>query len=147
MDHRVEILKTPEECEIFAKNATDRKRPDLALEARRKAVEMRVSTHETTTPAEADALAGVYAYEAMLTRKNGKKTRASATWQVVRRHGIIEAVQRALRQPAEPKTYETLVEMGLADLAFEAIVLRHTEAFSEDAIRVSQERMDEIAAA
>ena len=79
MDHRVERLRTPAECEIFAKNATALKRPDLALEARRKAVDMQASTHETTSPIEMEAFASVYALEALLTRKNGKKTRASAT--------------------------------------------------------------------
>jgi hypothetical protein len=30
MDYRVERLRTPAECEIFAQNATDRQHPELA---------------------------------------------------------------------------------------------------------------------
>jgi hypothetical protein len=141
MDHRVKRLRTPEECAIFAKNATDRKRPDLALEARRKAVELQASAHDTDTPVEADALAAIYAYEASLTHKNGKKTRASRTWQLIKRHGIIEAIERTVNGPAE--NYDALLEMGLEDLAFEALVLRHPQAFSEEAIGTSKARLQE----
>ena len=141
MDHRVERLRTPAECEIFAKNATALKRPDLALEARRKAVDMQASTHETTSPVEVEAFASVYALEALLTRKNGKKTRASATWLAIKRYGIIEAVQRAVSRPPEQDSYKTLLEMGFGDLAFEALVVRHAASFSEEAVRVSKDRM------
>ena len=50
MDHRVERLRTPAECAIFARNAVDKKRPDLALEAHRKAVDLQVATHEAASP-------------------------------------------------------------------------------------------------
>jgi hypothetical protein len=145
MDHRVERLRTPAECESFAKNAVARKRPDLALEARRKAVDMQASEHETTSPVEIEALAAVYAYEALLTRKNGKKTRATGTWQAIKRYGIIEAIQRAVKRPAETESYDALLEMGMEDLAFEAIVLRHTEAFSSEAVETSKAHMAELA--
>jgi len=144
MDHRVEILKTPAECEIFARNAAARKRPDLAVEARRKAVEMQASTHETASPFEAEAFAAVYAYEALLARKNGKKTRATSTWQAIKRYGIIEAIQRALSRPAEDADFETLRELGLEDLAFEALVLRHATSFSDEAVQVSKTRLAEL---
>ena len=145
MDPRVEKLKTPAECEIFAKNTAERKRPDLAAEARRKAVDMQASTHEAASPLEAEAFAAVYAYEALLTRKRGKKTRASGTWQAIKRHGIVEAVQRALSYPPEATDRETLHEMGLADFTFEALVLRHEASFSEEAVQLSKARLAEPA--
>lgn len=145
MDPRVESLKTPAECEIFARNAAARKRPDLAVEARRKAVDMQASTHETASPLETEAFAAVYAYEALLTRKKGKKTRASGTWQAIRRYGVIEAIQRALSYPPEAADYETLRDMGLADFAFEALVLRHEAAFSDEAVQLSKARLAETA--
>ena len=99
MDYRVERLRTPAECESFAQNATARNHPDLALEARRKAIHLRASTHEPGSPLEAEGFAAVYAYELLLTRRNGKKTRATGTWQAIKRYGIIEAVQRAMEAP------------------------------------------------
>jgi hypothetical protein len=144
MDHRVERLRTPAECESFAKNAIDRKRPDLALAARRKAVEMLASAHETESPLEAEALAAVYAHEALLTRRNGKKTRATGTWQAIKRYGIVGAVQRAVNRPAEAASYDALLEMGMEDWAFEAVILRHTAAFSDEAVAKAKARLAEL---
>ena len=145
MDYRVERLRTPAECEIFAKNARSRNHPELALAAQRKAIDLQVSTHETGSAVEAEALAAVYAYEALLTRRNGKKTRATATWQAVRRYGIIEAIQRAVSRPVEEPGTVTLRDLGLEDLAFEALVLRHEASFSPAAIEASKARLAEAA--
>ena len=141
MDYRVERLRTPAECEIFAKNATARNHPELALAARRKAIDLLVSTHQTASPVEAEGFAAVYAYEALLTRRNGKKTRATGTWQAVKRYGIIEAVQRAVSRPPEGASTITLRDLGLEDLGFEALVVRHEASFSDAAIKLSRVRL------
>ncbi len=145
MDYRVERLRTPAECAIFVKNAIAGKRPDLALEAQRKAVDLQAATHETQSPVEKEAFAAVYAYEALLTRKNGKKTRATKTWQVVKSHGIIEAIQRAVSRPPDAAALASLRELGLQDLAFEALVLRHEAAFSAATVQISKARLAEAA--
>jgi hypothetical protein len=93
---------------------------------------------------EAEGFAAVYAYEALLTRKNGKKTRATATWQTIRRYGIIEAVQRAVSRPPDEAGRVTLRDLGLEDMTFEALVVRHEASFSDAAIRVSKARLAEI---
>lgn len=141
MDYRVERLRTPAECEIFAKNARARNHPELALAAQRKAIDLLVSTHQTGSPVEAEGLAAVYAYEALLTRRNGKKTRATGTWQAIKRYGIIEAVQRAVSRPPDGPSTVTLRDLGLEDLGFEAIVVRHEASFSEAAIKASKARL------
>jgi hypothetical protein len=145
MDYRVERLRTPAECESFAKNAIARNHPELALAARRKAIDLQAATHETGSAVEAEAFAAVYAYEALLTRRNGKKTRATGTWQAVRRYGIIEAVQRAVNAPPDKPGAVTLRDLGLEDLAFEALVLRHEAAFSAAAIEASKARLAKAA--
>jgi len=145
MDYRVERLRTPAECEIFAKNANARNHPELALAAQRKAIDLKVSTHETSSPVEAEGLAAVYAYEALLTRRNGKKTRATGTWQAIKRYGIIEAIQRAVNRPPEGPATVTLRDLGLEDLTFEALVVRHEASFSAAAIEVSKARLSAAA--
>lgn len=146
MDERVQKLSTPEQCEIFAKNASERDRPDLAKEAKfravqLRAVQLRAQAYGAQSEAENEALEAVYAYEEVLTRKNGKKTRASRTWQMIKRHGIIEAVERAVNRSAEALGYKSLVDMGLEELAFEAVILRHPEVFSKAAVEISKERL------
>ena len=143
MDPRVLRLDTPEACERFAKNATERRRPDLANEARERAIHLRAAAFGPASDAEREALEAVYAYEEVLAKKNGKRTRASRTWQMIERHGIIEAVERAVNRPFETAGYTVLVEMGLLEYAFEAVILRHPARFSEAAVSISRQRMSE----
>jgi hypothetical protein len=141
MDYRVERLRTPAECESFALNAAARNYPDLVLEAQRKAIYLKAATHETGSSWEAEGFAAVYAYEALLTRRKGKKTRATATWQVIKRHGIVEAIQRAVTGPPDDEGQVTLRDLGLEDLGFEAVVVRHPASFSDAAITASKARV------
>lgn len=141
MDERVRKLATPEQCEILARNANDRDRPDLAREARARAVELRAESHGAKSEAEKEALQAIYAYEEVLSQKNGKRTRATRTWQMIKRHGIIEAVERAVNRSSEIKGYTSLVEMGLEEFAFEAVILRYPEVFSKVAVQRSKERL------
>jgi hypothetical protein len=145
VDYRVERLRTPAECESFAKNAVARHHPELALQAQRKAIDLQVSTHETASVLEAEGLAAVYAYEALLTRRNGKKTRATGTWQAIKRYGMIEAVQRAVSRPPDEPGTVTLRDLGLQDLTFEALVVRHEASFSAAAIETAKTRLDAAA--
>jgi hypothetical protein len=137
MDHRVARLRTPEECAIVAKNAMALKRPDIALEARRKAIEMLVASHPAGSPVETETLAAIYASEAAMTHQRGKKARATRTWEVVRKKGLIAAAERALHSEDD---HATLVELGLEDLSFDALILRHPESFSAAAVAASTAR-------
>lgn len=143
MDERVAKLKTPEHCEIFARNAIERGRPDLADQARRKGVELRAKTHGVASKAEKECLQAIYAYEEVLTKKNGRTTRATRTWQMIQRHGLLEAVERAVNRPTQTAGYKALAEMGLQDFAFEAVILKYPEVFSKEAIEKSKQRMAE----
>ena len=140
MDPKVLRLRSPEDCESFATNV-EAKHPSLAQEARRRAVELRAQSFGAKSEAEREALRAVYAYEEVLSRKNGKKTRASRTWQMIKRHGIIEAVQRAVCRKEETMGYTALVDVGMQDFAFECVVLRHPDLFSAEAVAISTSRV------
>jgi hypothetical protein len=142
MDKRVARLKTPEECEQFALNVETRL-PDLARAARRRAVELRAASYGAESDAEREALEAVYAYERVLSEDRGKKFRAHRTWQMIKRHGIIGAVERVVNRRHETTGYTALVEMGMPDFAFEVVVVRHPELFTEKAIARSTERLKE----
>ena len=141
MDERVARLKTPEECEQFALNVENRL-PDLARAARRRAVELRAAAHGAAEAVEQEALQAVYAYERVMSQKRGKKFRASRTWQMIDRDGIIEAIEKAVNRNSDAAGYVALAEMGMLDLAFEAVVVRHPEVFTEAAVRRSAERLE-----
>ena len=141
MDDRVKKLKTPAECESFGRNAKEKGREDLALQAKQRAVELRAIAYGATSDAERECLEAVYAYEEVLSAKNGKRTRASRTWQMIKRHGIIAATERAVDRPDATAGFAVLKEVGLGRFAFEAAILRHPELFSDSAVARSRERM------
>ena len=146
MDEVIAKFKTPESCEQFALNVEARS-PDRAQAARRRAVELRAAAHGANNDAEREALEAVYAYERVLSGTHGKKTRASRTWQMIDRHGILPAVERVVSRSADSAGYAALVKMGLQDMAFEAVVLRHPDLFSAEAVARSNERLRDWMAA
>ena len=143
MNDIISKLKTPEECANYEKNVTERGHPELAVGARKRAIELRALSHGATTEAERECLEAVYAYERVLSKRTGKNTRASRTWQMIARRGILPAVERAVNRPTETAGYRALLEMGLEDYAFEAVILRHPTAFSAEAVQRSHTRINE----
>jgi hypothetical protein len=141
MDDVIKKIDTAEKCAIFARNARERGREDLAQEALKHAINLKAAKHKAVTDAEKAALQAVYAYEETLRAKRGKNIRAHRTWQMIDRHGIIEAVERAVKRPTETPGYTSLVGMGLQDFAFEAVILRFPDVFSAEALAVSKARL------
>ena len=143
MDPRVKSLKTVDDCKKFAANAKRLGHDELAEQARIRAVEIRAELHGAKTAAEKECLEAVYAYEEVLSDKKGKRIRANRTWQMIDRHGIINAAERAVNRDAETMGYSALVEMGMQEFAFEAVILRYPDVFSPEAVARSKERMRE----
>ncbi|MGQ0656902.1 MAG: hypothetical protein ACT4NU_02230 [Chromatiales bacterium] len=143
MDERINRLRTAEECEIFSKNVTERGFPELAARAQRRAVELQAATHDAHSEAERDALKAVYAYEQILSKAKLKKTRATGTWQLVRRLGVIGAIQSLVNRNAGEAHFTTLKETGMQDLAFESIVLKHPEAYIPETVERCAARLGE----
>ena len=139
MDEIISLLQTPEECDQIA-----RLFGDLANQVRRKAVELRALSHGNEHKVEIELLKAIYAYEEVLYDKNKRRTKASRTWQMVSRHGIIEAAQRAVNRPVDAPGFKTLVERGLGDLTFEAIIIRFPENFRKEVVEVSKRRLEEL---
>jgi hypothetical protein len=145
MDKRIKRLVTPEKCLIFAQNCSNNGREDLANQAKKRAIQLKAESYGAETIAEREAIESIYAYEEFLSVKNGKKTRASRTWPMIKKYGILETIERAVNRPAEAQGYKALVDMGLEDYAFEAIVRRYPHLFSEDVLNISQKRLTEWA--
>lgn len=141
MNDIVSKMKTPEECAILEKNAMDRGREDIALAARKRQVQLRALKYGAQTDVERECLEAIFAYEQSLSTRNGRKTRESRTWGMIERHGIIPAVERAVNRKEETAGYTVLVDMGLEEYAFEAVILKHPELFSHEVVAISRERV------
>lgn len=144
-DYRVQRLKSPEDCESFAKNV-EVKHPDLAKQARRRAVELRAAKYGASTDAEQEALQAIYAFEEVRSQAAGRRVRASRTWQSIQRNGILPTVERVVIRRTATEAYEALVEAGMHDFTFEAVVLRHPDCFSPEAVEHARVRFGETGA-
>jgi hypothetical protein len=141
-DEVVSKPKTPEACETLAENAEARGNHELADKARRRAVELRALAHNATTDVELQALEAVYAYERARTT-GGRRFRATRTWQMISRRGVVAAVEHMVMQSKESVGYRTLAAMGFQGMSFEAVVSRHPDAFSPEAVEASRRRLAE----
>ena len=141
MDDIIRTLRTPKECEILAKNALERGREDIAIQAKRRAIELKADEFDAESDAEKEAFQAVVAYEEVLSRKNGKRTRATHTRQMINRHGVIEAVERVVNRPDDAAGYTVLVEMGFEEFAFETVVVNHPDLFSAKALDQAKSRL------
>ncbi|MFV0277914.1 MAG: hypothetical protein ACK5HY_12100 [Parahaliea sp.] len=126
-------ITKPEKCYVFARNAVRQGHPDLALEAYRRAVDLRARDYETDCEMEHAAVRAIYAYEEALSYARGKRTRATGTWQVVQSQGVVEAVQKRLHSRNRDEVEQVLAELGMEDYTFGAFCNAYPEAFSRAA--------------
>ena len=83
-------------------------------------------------------------YEAFLTRKNGKKTRASRTWQAVQNYGVKAAIVALVNRTDDPFGLVAFVqECGVGE-TFEAIVARFPAEFHEGVVATARQRLKEL---
>ena len=113
---------------------------------KRETVRAKAAAHEPTTDVEREAFEAVYAYQEARSVQAGRPFRASRTWPMVERLGILVAVERLVSKTDDSDCYTTLVEMGMEDLAFESVVVRHRDAFSEEAVAASEARLQRLKA-
>jgi hypothetical protein len=128
---------TPEECERFGSNV-----PELAKEARRRAIRLRAELKAPKSEVEREAYEVLYAYEEALAARHGRKVRASRTWQMIKKYQIIGAVERVVAREDDTVGYKELLALGLQELTFEAVVRRHPEQFSPEAVARSTARLE-----
>jgi hypothetical protein len=143
MNDIIQKLTTPEECMQLAVNVRDRN-PELARQARRRAVELRAASRGAKSVVELELYKAVYAYEEVLSEKHKRRTRATYTWRMIDHYGIIMAAEKAVNKKMETKGYKELVAMGLQDLTFEAVIVRHPDKFSKDVVTCAKERLEEL---
>ena len=73
------------------------------------------------------------AYEEALGYQKGKRTRATGTWQLVRRHGLLAAVQKRFDSRDGDEVVPVLKELGMEDYSFGAVLERYPDAFGAEA--------------
>ena len=128
MHELVERIRKPELCYVFAQNAINRGHADLAVQAYRRAVDLRAAEHDVSSEAELMALKSFYAYEEALSHGLRKRKRATGTWQMVNRLGILPTLDKRLNSKDAEGVLPILKELKLEDYSFQAIA----KAYAED---------------
>ena len=111
---------------------------------KRETVQAKAAAHNPATDVEREAFEAVYAYQEARSTQAGRPFRASRTWPMIERLGILAAVERLVSKADDSDCYPTLVGMGMEDMAFESVVVRHRDAFSEKAVTASEARLKKL---
>ena len=133
MHDLVKRINDPKLCYVFAQNAITRGHPDLAIQAYRRAVDLRAEQHTTESEAEHAAVRAIYAYEEALSFRKGKRTRATGTLQTVGRKGIFGALVQRIESSATTNVESVLKELGMEDYSFAATVKAYPDSFIAEA--------------
>lgn len=132
LEQRAAGLKTPEECERFATNVEERGFAGAASAARMKWAKLRAAAHRQTDPVEREALEALYAHEFVLSGFRSNARRVLHARAEINCFGALPTVERMLGKGPKPAldAYRKLVNAGMQEMAPEAVVLRHPEAFN-----------------
>lgn len=84
------------------------------------------------------------AYELVLEAKHGKKVKATYLRKSILQKGIIEAISSSILKGESTSGLNTLFEMGKAALAFENVVLKHSNAFAETVVLAAENTLKNV---
>lgn len=83
----------------------------------------------------------IAAYEAFLTERNDRKTRATRTWQKVRNKGVKQAIIEWVTSKQERQGFIDLVEAGYGEFTIEALVVAMPQEFEAYVVMAAQKRL------
>ena len=83
-------------------------------------------------------------YESYLTDKNGKITRATRTWDTIRKYGVKAGITNLVTRKTDAIGFTGLVEYGGVDSTFESLVRKFQNDFSPEAIEASVKRIESL---
>jgi len=81
-------------------------------------------------------------YETLLTKKNGRRTRASRTWGKLKRKGIIGCLEDWALSSKPTDAFYVLIENGEPELTAEAIVVRYADRFPVAAVAAAKQKLN-----
>ena len=114
-------IKKPELCYVFAENATKRGHDNLAMEAYRRAVDLRADEHDEVSEDEKLALKAFYAYEEALSYGQRKRKRATGTWQMVAKQGILPTLEKRVASKSADEAADALKTLQMEDYSFRSV--------------------------
>lgn len=129
----------PEKLRKLMANAVRLGYEDLAFQCRLRIAELAGAAHEDVL--ERAFWTALSTAEEIKTAENGKTTRLAKTRQKHKRVGAQKILEEWALDPATTDGFATLVAHDRSDLTGEAIVLRHEDRFSIDAVNAARKKL------
>lgn len=128
-------LQTAEECRRVIERAAAKGDTSLHQAAFRRLCVLTGNAHDDPTdPLVRAAWEAVAAYEQTLYEKHGKNQAASRTRQKIKSKGVYQALVEWGKLHGNRPGFHSLVEAGLPEFTFEAVILRFSERFPNDVV-------------
>ena len=99
-------------------------------------------TFEAWSPVERDCIKALEIYEQHLYEKHKRKRVAGRVRQQMHKHGIVRGIDVFVRGKGDRQGFSELTQKGMDAFTFEAVVLRHKNAFSEESVAQAKERQN-----
>jgi hypothetical protein len=137
-------LKTPEQCRTVMERALAQGKHDLYSAAFRQFCKLSGVIHDDPTdPLIRAAFEAVAAYEQTLKEKHGKKVTASRTRQKIAKKGVYQSLIEWSKLRGNRQGFHSLVEAGLPEFTFEAVVVRYSDRFAPEVVASCRETLKE----
>jgi len=139
MSVKPESLSDPKLIRVLLENASRKGRNDLVLECQVRLAQLEGARYKA--PLEREFWAAIATAEELASAKNGKTTRLTRTRQKVARVGIKRCLEDWAFHKGTTTGFDILVDGGHPELTGEAIVIRHSDEFSAEAVAAAQQRL------
>lgn len=90
---------------------------------------------------EHDFWTAIAAVEQALLEERGKAVRATRTRQMVRKHGVVGTLGKLVAAKADDDGFDQMIARDMPELTGEAVVIKHSEAFTPDIIAAACARL------
>lgn len=135
-------LQTPEQCRVVMERALAQGKHELYAAAFRRFCKLSGAEHEDPLdPLVRATFEAVAAYEQTLKEKHGKKVPASRTRQKIAKKGVYQSLLEWSKLHGNRQGFHSLIEAGLPEFTFDAVVVRFADRFPPDAVASCQETL------
>jgi hypothetical protein len=135
-------LKTPEECRTVMERALAKQDRELYAAAFRRYCNLSGAVHDDPSdPLVRAAFEALAAYEQTLYDKHGRRVAASRTRQKISRKGVYQSLLEWSKLHGKRPGFQALIEAGLPEFTFEAVIVRFADRFPPDAVASCRETL------